>query len=163
MKKTVFTFIISCLALSGFAQIDSTRQYFKSPYIPAFNIIKVPDSSNFTNSMLQKGKPTILIFFDPDCDHCQHATKNFTAKIDRFKNVQILMVTIYEFSRIEKFYKDYKLRKFPNITLTRDAGFDLPRFYNVSSIPDVYVYDKDGKLMKHYKQDIPVEEIAALF
>ncbi len=163
MKKTVFTFIIGCLTLSGFAQIDSTQQYFKSPYIPAFKIIKVPDSSSFTNNMLQKGKPTILVFFDPDCDHCQHATKNFTAKIDQFKNVQILMVTIYEFSRIKKFYKDYKLRKFPNITLTRDAGITLPRFYNVSSIPDVYVYDKDGKLMNHYKKDIPVEEIAALF
>ncbi len=163
MKKTVFTLIISCLTLCGFAQIDSTRQYFKSPYIPAFNIRKVPDSSSFTNNMLQKGKPTILVFFDPDCDHCQEATKNFTAKIDRFKDVQILMVTIYEFSRIKKFYKDYKLADFPNITLTRDAVFDLPKFYQVSSIPDVYVYDKNGKLMQHYKKDIPVDEIAALF
>ncbi len=163
MKKTVFTLIISCLALGVFAQIDSSQQYFKSPYIPAFNIRKVPDSSSFTHTMLQKNKPTILIFFDPDCDHCQEATKNFTAKIDKFKDVQILMVTIYEFSRIKKFHKDYKIGNFPNITLTRDAVFDLPKFYQVSSIPDVYVYDKNGKLMKHYKKDIPVDEIAALF
>jgi thiol-disulfide isomerase/thioredoxin len=163
MKKTVFTFMITCLALGGFAQIDSSQQYFKSPYIPAFNIRKLPDSSSFTNNMLQKDKPVIVVFFDPDCDHCQHATKNFTAKMDRFKDVQILMVTIYEFSRIKKFSNDYKLSKFPNIILTRDVGFDLPRFYNVSSLPDVYVYDKDGKLIKHYKQDIPVDEIATLF
>jgi thioredoxin-related protein len=113
--------------------------------------------------MLQKGKPTILVFFDPDCDHCQEATKNFTAKIDRFKEVQILMVTIYDFSRIKKFCKDYKIASFPNITVTRDAVFDLPKFYQVSSIPDVYVYDKNGKLMRHYKKEIPVDEIAALF
>jgi thioredoxin-related protein len=163
MKKTVFTLITSCLVLSGFAQIDSTQQYFKSPYIPAFNIRKVPDSSSFTSNMLQKGKPTILVFFDPDCDHCQLATKNFTEKMDRFKDVQILMVTIYEFSKIKKFYTDYKLHKFPNIILTRDVAFDLPRFYQVSSLPDVYVYDKTGKLIRHYKQDIPVDEIAALF
>jgi thiol-disulfide isomerase/thioredoxin len=163
MKKMSFTVFISCLVLSGFAQIDSTQQYFKSPYIPAFNITKVPDSSSFTNTMLQKGQPTILVFFDPDCDHCQHATKNFTEKIDRFKDIQILMVTIYEFSRIKKFYKDYKLARFPNLILTRDAVFDLPKFYQVSAIPDVYVYDKNGKLMGHYKKDIPVDEIAALF
>lgn len=159
----VFTCIITCLALGTAAQIDTAQQYYKSPYIPAFNIRKVPDSSSFTNNMLQKGKPTILIFFDPDCDHCQEATKNFTKKIDRFKDVQILMVTIMQFDRTKKFYKDYKIAHFPNIILTRDTVFDLPKFYQVSSIPDVYVYDKNGKLMGHYKKDIPVDEIAALF
>jgi len=163
MKKAVFTLIAVCMALGAFAQIDSTKQYFKIPYIPAFNIRKIPDSSSFTNTMLQKGKPVIIVFFDPDCDHCQHATKNFTEKIDKFKDVQIVMVTIYEFSRIKKFYKDYKLANFPNIILTRDALFDLPKYYQVSSLPDVYVYDKNGKLIKHYKQDIPVDEIAGLF
>jgi thioredoxin-related protein len=163
MKKTVLTLIMFCLVSVAFAQIDSTQQYFKSPYIPAFNIRTVPDSSSFTNNMLQKNKPTILMFFDPDCDHCQEATKNFTARINRFKDVQILMVTIYDFNRIKKFHQDFKIADFPNIVLTRDAAFDLPRFYGVHSIPDVYVYDKKGKLMRHYKKDIPVEEIAALF
>lgn len=163
MKKIVFSIIAVCLFSGAFAQIDTSRQYFKSPYIPAFNIRKIPDSSSFTNDMLQKGKPVILVFFDPDCDHCQHATKDFTSKIDRFKDVQILMVTIYDFTRIKKFYKDYKIADFPNITLTRDAAFVLPKFYQVSSIPDVYVYDKNGKLIGHYKKDIPVDEIAALF
>jgi thioredoxin-related protein len=163
MKKTVFTLIASCLTLSGFSQIDSTQAYFKSPYIPAFNIRKVPDSSSFTNNMLQKGKPTILVFFDPDCDHCQEATKGFTSKIDRFKDVQILMVTIMQFDRTKKFYKDFKISDFPNITVTRDVIYDLPKFYMVHTIPDVYVYDKTGKLMRHYKKEIPVDEIAALF
>lgn len=163
MKNIFFSLIAICLASGAFAQVDTAQQYFKSPYIPAFNIRKIPDSSSFTNNMLQKGKPVILIFFDPDCDHCQHATKDFTSKIDRFKNVQLLMVTIYDFSRIKKFYNDYKIADFPNITLTRDAAFVLPKFYQVSSIPDVYVYDKNGKLMGHYKKDIPVDEIAALF
>lgn len=159
----VFTFIAVCMVLGAFAQIDSSKQYFKAPFIPAFNIRKIPDSSSFTNNMLQKGKPTILVFFDPDCDHCQHATKKITEKIDKLKDVQILMVTIYDFSRIKKFYKDYKLANYPNIILTRDAAFDLPKFYQVASLPDFYVYDKNGKLMKHYKQDIPIEELAALF
>lgn len=163
MKKAVFTFITVFMALGAIAQIDTSQKYFKSPFIPAFNIRKVPDSSSFTNNMLQKNKPTIIVFFDPDCDHCQEATKKFTSKIDRFKDVQILMVTIMQFDRTKKFYKDYNLANFPNIILTRDAVFDLPKFYQVHSIPDVYVYDKNGKLMKHYRKDIPVDEIAGLF
>ncbi|MBL7701224.1 MAG: redoxin domain-containing protein [Ferruginibacter sp.] len=163
MKKTVFTLIAACLLTTVSAQIDSTQQYFKSPYIPSFNIRKVPDSSSFTEKMLKKDKATILMFFDPDCDHCQHATKDFTTRIDRFKDVQILMVTIMDFGRTKKFYKDYKIADFPNITVTRDGVYDLPKFYKVHSIPDVYIYDKSGKLIKHYLKDIPVDEIAGLF
>lgn len=163
MKKTVLTLLVTCFVLGSFAQIDSTKQYFKSPYIPAFNIRKVPDSSIFTQNMLQKNKPTIVMFFDPDCDHCQHTTKDITSKIDKFKDVQILMVTIYDMSRINKFIKDYHLEKYPNFTLTRDVTFDLAKYYQVHSIPDVYVYDKTGKLMNHYTKDIPVDEIASLF
>lgn len=163
MKKTVFIFVATCITFGALAQIDTSQKYFKLPTIPSFSIIKVPDSSSFTNNQLQTNKPTILVFFDPDCDHCQLATKNITAKIDQLKDVQIIMVSIYDFGKMKKFYKDYKIAKYPNITLARDGIYDLVRFYNVSAIPDVYVYDKKGKLLNHFKKDIPVDEIIALF
>ena len=163
MKKMVFTLIIMCMAFGAWAQVDTSQQYFKSPTIPAFNVRKVPDSSSFTNSLLQNNKPTVLIFFDPDCDHCQQATKNIIAKIDQLKDVQILMIAIVEFKFIKKFYTNFKIVNYPNITITRDATYDLPRFYGIHSIPDVYVYDKKGKFLNHFKKDIPVDEIIALF
>ncbi len=163
MKKAAFTMAVIWLAFVARAQVDTSQKYFKSPYIPAFKVSRVPDSSSFTGSMLQKNKPTILVFFDPDCDHCQEATKNLIANIDKLKNVQILMVTIMDFSRTKKFYKDYKIRRYKNIAIYKDVTYDLVRFYNVSAIPDVYVYDNTGKLLNHYIKAIPVEEIAALF
>ena len=163
MKKTVFTLIALCLVFSAWSQIDTSQKYFKSPAIPAFNLRKVPDSSYFTNNLLQENLPTMLMFFDPDCDHCQLATKKITEKIDLLKDVQIIMVSIYDFGKMKKFYKDYKIAKYPNITMARDGIYDLVRFYNIGALPDVYVYDKNGKLLNHFKKDIPVEEIAALF
>lgn len=163
MKKTVFSLIALCLAFTVFAQTDTSQHYFKNPTIPAFNLIKIPDSSNFTNNQLQKNIPTVLVFFMPDCDHCQDATKNLTAKIDKLKDVQIVMVAGMEFSAVKKFYADYKIADHPNITITRDPTLALPLYYKVHSIPDVYVYDKNGKYLDHFKKTIPVEEIAALF
>jgi len=163
MKKTVFLLIAICITFAALAQIDTSQQYFKSPTIPAFNVRKVPDSSSFTNNLFQKNKSTVLMFFDPDCDHCQQATKNIIAKIDQFKDVQILMIAIVEFKYIKKFYTNFKIADYPNITVTRDATFDLPRFYGIHSIPDVYVYDKNGKFLNHFKKDIPVDAIIALF
>ena len=163
MKKTVFTLIVTCLGFAALAQTDSSQMYFKVPTIPALNLIKMPDSSSFTNNQLQKNIPTVVIFFAPDCDHCQEATKNLTAKIDQLKNVQIVMVAGMEYSIVKKFYADYKLADYPNITVTRDPLFNLPKYYRVQSIPDVYVYDKKGKYLNHYKTVIPVELIAELF
>lgn len=163
MKKIAFSFIVICLVFNVFAQTDSSQNYFKTPAIPAFNLAKIPDSTVFVNADLQKDKPTVLIFFAPDCDHCQHATKEMTEKMDLLKNVQIVMVSWMDVSFIKKFYADYKLADYPNITLAKDPAFNLLKYYGVHSIPDVFVYDKNGKYLSHFKTKIPVEEIAALF
>jgi thioredoxin-related protein len=163
MKKAVFSLIAICLVFNALAQTDSSQNYFKFPVIPAFNLIRIPDSTVFTNNQLQKNKPTLVIFFAPDCDHCQHATKNLVEKIDQLKDVQIVMVAGLDFDIVKQFYDEYKLATCPNITITRDPLFKLPQYYSVHSIPDVYVYDKKGKYMTHIKNSIPVEEIAALF
>jgi thiol-disulfide isomerase/thioredoxin len=163
MRKTVFTLMAICSIYAALAQTDSSQMYFKVPTIPAFNLLKVPDSSSFTNNQLQKNIPTVVIFFAPDCDHCQEATKNLTAKMEQLKNVQIVMVAGMEYGIVKKFYNDYKLADYPNITVTRDPLFKLPQYYKVHTIPDVYVYDKKGKYLQHFKSVIPVELIAELF
>lgn len=162
MKKAALGLMAICLVFNVLAQTDSSQNYFKSKIIPEFNLAKMPDSSVFVNSSLQKDKPTVLIFFAPDCDHCQNATKEMTAKMDKLKDVQIVMVSWMDVSFIKKFYADYKLADYPNITVTRDPLYKLLQYYGVHSIPDVFVYDKNGKYLDHYKNKIPVEEIAAL-
>jgi cytochrome oxidase Cu insertion factor (SCO1/SenC/PrrC family) len=163
MKKTVFTIMGLSFVLIGLAQTDSSQKYFKSPTIPPFSITKVPDSSNFTQAKLKKNKSTVFFFFNPDCDHCHQETKNLIAKIDQLKDVQILMISILDFNAIKKFHTEYKIANYPNITMARETTYNLPGFYNIHSIPDVYVYDKQGKFLKTFKKNFPVEEIAALF
>lgn len=163
MKKSVFTLIAICITFSVLAQTDTSQKYFKFPTIPTFNILKVPDSSSFTKNDLQKMKPTVLFFFNPDCDHCHQETKNLIKKIDKLKDVQILMISILDFNSIKKFYNEYKMARYPNITMARENTYNLPGFYNIHSIPDVYVYDKQGNFLKTFKKAFPVEEIAALF
>jgi thioredoxin-related protein len=162
MKKAFSTLIAICVVFNALAQTDTNQVYYKSKVIPAFSLAKMPDSSVFVNANLQKDVPTVLIFFAPDCDHCQNATKEMTAKMDKLKNAQILMVSWMDVSFINKFYADYKLANYPNITVTKDPAYKLLQYYTVHSIPDVFVYDKNGKYLDHFMSKIPVEEIAAL-
>ena len=88
MKKTVFSLIAICFVFNVLAQTDTSQTYYKSPTIPAFNLAKIPDSSVFVNANLKKDIPTVFIFFAPDCDHCQNATKEMVSKMEQLKNVQ---------------------------------------------------------------------------
>ena len=163
MRRLVFTIFTLFTIFSASAQADTSLKYIKFPTIPTFTITKVPDSSSFTHKQLKKKKPTIFFFFNPDCDHCHQETKNLIAKIDQLKDVQILMVSILDYNSIKKFYTEYKIASYPNITIARETTYNLPGFFSIHSIPDVYVYDKNGKFLKTFKKTFPVEEIAALF
>jgi thioredoxin-related protein len=163
MRKTIFTLICCCLLLNVFAQADTSLLYLRFPAIPVFNILKVPDSTSFTQKDLAKKKPVVFFFFNPDCDHCHQETKNMIAKIDQLKNAQVLMISILDFNAIKKFHADFKIADYPNITMARETTTHLPTFFKVHGIPDVYVYDKKGKFLEHFKGSVPVEKIAALF
>jgi len=142
------------------AQADSTLIYQRFPIIPPFNIIKVPDSTRFTKDDLSKKKATIIIIFSPDCEHCQHETKELTTHIKLFKKAQIVMASPLEHHYLKKFYEEYKIADYPNIIMGRDAIYFLGTFYHVRSFPAIFVYDKKGHFVKSFDGNDPIEKIA---
>ncbi len=160
MKKIIFLALCSCLFVSAKAQADSTLIYLRFPTIPPFSIIKVPDSTKFTKDDLQKKKATVIIIFSPDCDHCQHATKELTANIGLFKKAQIIMASSLEYAYVKKFYEEYKIADYPNIIMGRDPSYFFGTFFRVRSFPAIFVYDKKGNFVQSFDGSVPVEKIA---
>lgn len=160
MKKIICLVLCSYLFVSAKAQADSTLIYLRFPTVPPFSIIKVPDSTRFTKDNLQKKKATVIIIFSPDCDHCQHATKELTANIGLFKKAQIVMASSLEYSYLKKFYEEYKIAEHPNIIMGRDPSYFFGTFFRVRSFPAIFVYDKKGNFIQSFDGSVPVEKIA---
>jgi len=161
LKRSLLLFVFILTAFAGFSQADSTTPlYLRFPILPSFKLTKVPDSSTFTRQDLKKNKPTVVMIFSPDCEHCQEETKMLTANIDLFKKAQIIMASPTEYRFLRAFYEEYKIAGHPNITMGRDPGYYFGTFYKVRSFPAIFIYDKKGNLVTNFSGETPIKEIA---
>jgi thiol-disulfide isomerase/thioredoxin len=161
MPRIIYLALFCLLPLLTLAQKDSAV-YLRFPAVPAFQLINLADSSRFTKDDLANNKASVFIIFNPFCDHCKHETEELTANIGLFKQAQIIMASPIDYTYLKKFYNDYKIANYPNIIMGRDPGNFLGTFFNVQSIPSVYVYDKQGKFIIAFERPESVKKIAEI-
>ncbi|MCW5918061.1 MAG: redoxin domain-containing protein [Ferruginibacter sp.] len=161
MKNLSFLAAFLLVALSASAQplSDTIPVYKRFPELPQFTIMRLPDSTRFTREDLPRKKPSIIMLFSPDCEHCKHAMHDLLAKYDEWKNAELVLVSSLDFEHIRKFYDDYQLSKYPNIVIGRDGSFYLGSFYKIRSYPSLYVYDKKQKLVTEFLGKINPDDL----
>ncbi len=160
MKK--ISLLMGCILTTfmTFAQVGTANDYVKGfTKIPPFSINLVPDSSYFTNANLKKDKPLMVMFFSPDCDHCQKQTKDILAYKNELKDVQILMISVLPNKFNLPFFEEYQLAKVQNIKLGTDLTYKLRQVYQVKTLPAMYVYDVNGNLAKAFVGNVNVPSI----
>lgn len=161
MPRIIYLALFCLLPFVSMAQKDSAV-YLRFPAVPAFQLINLADSSQFTKDSLAKNKATVFIIFNPFCDHCKHETEELTANIHLFKEAQVIMASPIDYAYLKKFYADYNIANYPTIIMGRDPGNFLGTFFNVQSIPSVYVYDKKGKFISAFERPESVKKIAGI-
>lgn len=166
MKQVVFILCVLLSELGLNAQTsgtDSLPLYQRFPFIPPFSLDKASDSTKFKKEDLKKKTATLLILFSPDCDHCQHETRDLIANIDKFKKIQIVMATWLPYADMKKFYEEYKIANYPQITMARDAGFYLPPWFKVQSLPFLAMFNKKGNLITTMEGSVSMQKILDSF
>ncbi len=152
MKKLLLVLILAIGAISLKAQNTATNG------MPPFKIL-TKDSTYLTPANLKKGKPVMIVYFAPDCTHCQHFTDELKLRMDKeakqkdkpFSNTQIVMVTFTDLLDMKLFYIDFELAKYRNIMMgTEGRTYVVLRYYNVKTTPYIAVYDKNGKLVQGF-------------
>jgi thioredoxin-related protein len=118
------------------------------------------DKTIFNAAELPKTRPVVLIYFDPDCDHCQKLMKELFQKIDAFKKAEIIMVTFKSVEEVAAFEKQHNTQKYPNIIAgTEGIGFYLRNYYGLMTIPFTALYDKKGNLNYSYRKETFVDDL----
>lgn len=142
-----------CLTLTlGFSaaaqtKTEDTPAYIKNPTLPAFNILSADSSQVFNTYNIKAGRPTVFIYFSPECDHCQHSLKELREKADSLKDATVYLTSFVPLPEMNKFIVDYKLNELKNWRFGKDYQYFFPMYFGAKSVPFMAVYDKNKKLV----------------
>ncbi len=105
----------------------------------------------FKAEELPFGKPIVLIYFSPDCDHCDVMTKVMMKQPEKYKKASVVMVTYLPVNQVGKFVLKHGLAKLSNFYVgTEGTSFFLRNYYKLNKMPFLALYTKNGDLVKSY-------------
>lgn len=160
MRKIIIGICLVFTAGMATAQTyDNTPPYQKDSTVPAFHILQA-DSSWFEKPDLAPNHPLVIVYFNPDCGHCQHTAQQFAKKMDQFRDVTFVWATyLSPLDSLTKFAVDYKLNNYPNVHFGKDLKYFIPSFYRVEYTPFMALYDKKGKLSGAWPTGVSPDEL----
>lgn len=162
--KQFFLSLLAIVAITGctWAQNQSTftqTQPQRIQNLPMYHILNT-DSVNVTTTKLKKDKSVMIIYFSPDCSHCQHLMYELKPKLKELSGIQIVMISFVQYKMIKEFYRDFGLSAYPNITVgTEGYTYEMQKYFEIKTTPYIAIYDKHGKLVKAYEKAPDVKEL----
>jgi len=161
MKKLLVLLILVITAGCSNAQTSNTNAPNIKTIAP-FRILTT-DSVIKTPKDLKKNKPVMLIYFSPDCSHCQHMMYEMKPVMKDLRNIQVVMITWslnYDLRGIRNFYRDFGLSAYPNFMVgTEGYTYVVQRYYAVRTTPYIAIYDRKGNLVKAFDKVPKMEEL----
>ncbi|HKZ67210.1 MAG TPA: hypothetical protein VJ111_12670 [Chitinophagaceae bacterium] len=152
-------FLFSAL-LFGLFFCSSLNVWAQSNKVPPFRMTQ-SNGKLFNAARLPYGKPIMLIYFSPDCEHCMVVMKEWFKKADAFKKASVVMITFLPIDKVVTFEKDFKTDQYPNIIVgTEGLSFFVRNYYQIADMPFVALYDKNGNLITSHQKNIPLNDLA---
>ncbi len=186
MRKTVFAVLVLLLiAAAGYyfvtnrgavgagtgAAATETTPATPSP-APAAEAVPAPVRNDLPELPLRRSDGTqftarslagkvILVFFLPDCDHCQREARQISNNLNAFRDYTLYFVSTAPLPEQEQFGREYNLSGRPNVSFAQASPDELYKHFGLFPTPTVYIYREGGRLVKVFRDETPVEQIIA--
>lgn len=129
--------------------------------MPEFPIQLMTDSNAYFNTKdIPEGKPTMLVYFLPNCGHCQDELIQLTLKTDSLAGMQVYFISGAPWKKIHALYKAMDLSRFSQqITLGADTSHYFNKTFNPFGTPYHALYNKNRKLARIIPRQATMQEI----
>jgi peroxiredoxin len=124
--------------------------------LPALQITGI-DGKSFSVKSL-KGK-TVIVMYQPDCDHCQREATQIQQNIAAFKAYQIYFITTAPAAEVKKFAAEYKLNMKASVHFGTTTLGNILSTYGPIETPSLYIYNATGGLVKKFNGETDIQVI----
>ncbi|WP_417428912.1 TlpA family protein disulfide reductase [Halpernia sp.] len=134
--------------------------------LPDFKVKDISGKIFDFNQYLKDNKNiTILIFFDPNCEHCIESVPERVKRIDeiesqlkvKFNKIAVMYIGVE--SEWKGFINNAHLENWLNVT-SGDQKKSIPSLIPISGTPTYFILDKDGNLLaKNYNEPLLLNEV----
>lgn len=108
----------------------------------------------FTNDSLDKKSQLVIIFFNTECDFCQHEITSIISNERLLNKASFLCISLESIEKIEQFSKEYNPGHLSFIRFLRDENNTFFRLFGTNAIPSTFIYDKNRKLKAKYNGEV---------
>ncbi|GAB2581693.1 peroxiredoxin family protein [Spirosoma areae] len=162
LKWALPVLVLAVLAYLGWGftnKLNHKQQVAKRiQTLPDFTAYSI-DRSEISSAALSN-RPAVLIYFDPDCDHCQREAAELQKKAASLASAQVLMLSSAPAPALKTFAKTHKINNLPNVQVAHIDKQTAYETFGFTSVPDVLIYHADGSLAKHFRGETSIEVVA---
>lgn len=109
---------------------------------------------------LDKSKPVVLIYFAPDCAHCQTLVDGVFKNMAAFRKTQLVLITFKPQGELQLFERQYNTAAYTNVkTGTEGTTFFLRNYYKLKQTPFTAVFNKGSMVCSFRNINTPVADL----
>lgn len=123
--------------------------------LPALNIRQIDGQAV---SLREVSGKVVLIFFNPDCDHCQREAEQIKNRKQLFANQTLYFISTESPESMIAFAKKYELTDKNFVFAQADAAAVFESVGNLPSVPAIFIYDSK-KLIKRFDGETSLDVI----
>ena len=156
MKNLIILLLCTGLLSCHFGQENSIANYST---LPSFDMLLTDSTTLLHARDIPVGKPLVLVYFRPDCPHCQVETKSILNDIDSLRNFQICLLANAPIEDLRIYSQYYHLNQYTNIIIGKDYQNSFAHVFKPNAVPFVAIYNEKRKLAKIYYGEISVNTL----
>ncbi len=162
LKILIPILVLSLLAFMGYkvvSKINHKKQVSENiKKMPTFSYLTL-DNKVFTEEDLAQNKPTLFIYFNSECDFCNHEAEMVQQNLEQLKAIQVVFISYEPVDKIKQFATKFKLLNHANISFLSDTKVTFATTFDVKSMPCLVLYDKENNLIEKIKGQVKIETV----
>ncbi len=163
IKTGLLLLVVGLLSWAGFSMKQTlavkeqrNQQIQQRPDLKAVHFVtKQPHNS----TAMLNGKPTVIILFDPDCEHCQYEAEQLGQRNKEFAHAGVYLLTTQTPVRARAFARHYGLDTLTMMHVGTLSPEESRVAFGPTSVPHLFIYGADGRLRKEFKGETKIESL----